>query len=257
MRLFLTLDTLGMQLQKVEDGLSSSKDSRSPITSGKLKRRDTIEKNLDEMFSSDQETELEMKEPKRKRQKHRDSVVSNENLGQKISPPSPIMEPFHGFQEHEANQIKLGAIAKGQTSKGETNLSNFASMPHLTTSLLQVDLNGNTFGMSSVLASPISDFNSDFDGDENHESSEKKRAPCIEEHNRLPMSVQMNYPMVQYLKQALKNDTNVIKELDRLLGSPSIAASFSLKMQEKIIGDTPKASKGSQCQENAEELETV
>ena len=73
-------DILGMQIQKVEDGLSSSKDSQSPITSGKLKRRDTIEKNLDEMFSSDQETELEMKEPKRKRQKHRDSVFSNENL---------------------------------------------------------------------------------------------------------------------------------------------------------------------------------
>ena len=35
------------------------------------------------------------------------------------------------------------------------------------------------------------------------------------------MSVQMNYPMVQYLRHALQNDTSVIQELDKLLGLAS------------------------------------
>ena len=38
---------------------------------------------------------------------------------------------------------------------------------------------------------------------------------------RLPMSVQMNYPMIQYLKEALQNNVNVMKSLEKLLGSSS------------------------------------
>ena len=38
---------------------------------------------------------------------------------------------------------------------------------------------------------------------------------------RLPMSVQMNYPMIQYLKEALQNNVSVMKSLEKLLGSSS------------------------------------
>ena len=35
------------------------------------------------------------------------------------------------------------------------------------------------------------------------------------------MSVQMNYPMIQYLKEALQNNVSVMKSLEKLLGSSS------------------------------------
>jgi hypothetical protein len=49
------------------------------------------------------------------------------------------------------------------------------------------------------------------------------------------MSVQMNYPMVQYLRQALKNDANVIQELDRLLASSSNATTVHKKVEENML----------------------
>ena len=35
------------------------------------------------------------------------------------------------------------------------------------------------------------------------------------------MSVEMNYPMVQYLRKALKNEKAAVQELNRLLGFPN------------------------------------
>ena len=35
------------------------------------------------------------------------------------------------------------------------------------------------------------------------------------------MSVQMNYPMIQYLKEALQNNVSVMKSLEKLLNSSS------------------------------------
>ena len=35
------------------------------------------------------------------------------------------------------------------------------------------------------------------------------------------MSVGMNYSMVQYLRQALQNEEDTIKELNRILGMPN------------------------------------
>ena len=35
------------------------------------------------------------------------------------------------------------------------------------------------------------------------------------------MSVQMNYPMIQYLKEALQNNVSVMKSLEKLLSSSS------------------------------------
>ena len=35
------------------------------------------------------------------------------------------------------------------------------------------------------------------------------------------MSVEMNYPMVQYLRKALKNEKTAVQELNRLLGFPN------------------------------------
>jgi flagellar biosynthesis/type III secretory pathway chaperone len=49
------------------------------------------------------------------------------------------------------------------------------------------------------------------------------------------MSVQMNYPMVQYLRQALKNDANVIQELDRLLAPSSNAITVHKKVEENML----------------------
>ena len=49
------------------------------------------------------------------------------------------------------------------------------------------------------------------------------------------MSVQMNYPMVQYLRQALKNDTTVIEELDRLFGSSSNPIIGDKKAEENLL----------------------
>ena len=58
---------------------------------------------------------------------------------------------------------------------------------------------------------------------------------------RLPMSVEMNYPMVQYLRKALKNEKAAVQELNRLLGfpksiSPDCDKSDSYLQVEKRIG---------------------
>ena len=49
------------------------------------------------------------------------------------------------------------------------------------------------------------------------------------------MSVQMNYPMVQYLRQALKNDASVKQELDRLFGSSSNPITGHKKAEENLL----------------------
>ena len=55
------------------------------------------------------------------------------------------------------------------------------------------------------------------------------------------MSVEMNYPMVQYLRRALKNEKAAVQELDRLLGlpnsiSPDCDKSDNYLQVEKSIG---------------------
>ena len=55
------------------------------------------------------------------------------------------------------------------------------------------------------------------------------------------MSVEMNYPMVQYLRKALKNEKAAVQELNRLLGfpnsiSPDCDKSDSYLQVEKRIG---------------------
>ena len=55
------------------------------------------------------------------------------------------------------------------------------------------------------------------------------------------MSVEMNYPMVQYLRKALKNEKAAVQELNRLLGfpnsiSPDCDKSDSYLQVEKSIG---------------------
>ena len=163
-------DNLEKELKSMEDGLPfSSNLSEKEVNPAKIeKRRDTVEKNLDEMFSSDQETDLEMKEPRRKKQKTKDK--SNENPDYINAPPSPILEPFYGFDEQKTSHEKIdssgGYDRKFPMSQGSTNIENHLKVSPLPSSLLQVDLNGNTFGMTSVLASPISDFNSDIECDE-------------------------------------------------------------------------------------------
>jgi hypothetical protein len=129
-----------------------------------IHRRDTVEKNLDEMFSSDPETELEMKEPKRKKLKNGDDETCVKILDINV-PLSPTHEPFYGFQEDEScrNEPSKEVNTKIQSSKSIHSLSNISQ---INSSLLKVDSNGNTFGMSSVFASPISDFSSDYDDDE-------------------------------------------------------------------------------------------
>ena len=135
-------------------------------SSGILKRRrDTIEKNMDEMFSSDQENDSDSNCNERKKAKTEIDERKGINI---LAPSSSINEPFHGFQENETAiclQFDEATIKKTEekSAPGRTVLSN------LKAKLIQVDSNGNTFGMDSVLASPISDFNSDYDDDEfNH-----------------------------------------------------------------------------------------
>ena len=135
-------------------------------SSGILKRRrDTIEKNMDEMFSSDQENDSDSNCNERKKAKTEIDERKGINI---LAPSSSINEPFHGFQENEtAISLQFDEATTKKTEEksapGRTILSN------LKAKLIQVDSNGNTFGMDSVLASPISDFNSDYDDDEfNH-----------------------------------------------------------------------------------------
>ena len=131
------------------------------------RRRDTIEKNLDEMFSSDQENDSDSNCNETKKAR----IEIDESKGiDNVAPSSSIHEPFHGFQENEtaiSPQFNETTTQKTEekSASGRTVLSN------LRAKLIQVDSNGNTFGMESVLASPISDFNSDYDDDEFYHST--------------------------------------------------------------------------------------
>ena len=135
-----------------------------------IHRRDTVEKNLDEMFSSDPETELEMKEPKRKKVNNGGNGTCAENLDIKIH-LSPTHEPFYGFKEDEScrNEPSNEVNAKIQSSK--SSIHTLSNISEIYSSLFKVDSNGNTFGMSSVFASPISDFSSDYDDEGIQEST--------------------------------------------------------------------------------------
>ena len=142
-----------------------------PVAPAKvIHRRDTVEKNLDEMFSSDTETELEMKEIK-------PEMLQNGNdencrrIPDTNIPKSPTNEPFYGFQEDETCAKLPSKDTNTEICSNKVNLPILSNIPKLSSSLLQIDSNGNTFGMSSVLASPISDFNSDYESDEIHEST--------------------------------------------------------------------------------------
>ena len=126
------------------------------------RRRDTIEKNLDEMFSSDQENDSDSNRNERKRAR----IEIDESKGtDNLVPSSSIQEPFHGFQENETAVGPQFDEATTQNTE-EKSASGRTVLSNLKTRLIQVDSNGNTFGMDSVLASPISDFNSDYDDDE-------------------------------------------------------------------------------------------
>ena len=141
------------------------------------RRRDTVEKNLDEMFSSDQEDGLDVNGPKRKKTRIDNDVEAQHNVHVSLS---PILEPFYGFQENETSKSQQVNNSNKDQSNAKTVL---ASISHLKPSIIQVDSNGNTFGMSSVLASPISDFSSDYDDDD--VSEQLRRNPeCKEEDTR-------------------------------------------------------------------------
>ena len=160
------------------------------------RRRDTIEKNLDEMFSSDQENDSDSNCNERKKAK----IEIDERKGINIlAPSSSINEPFHGFQENEtAISLPFDEATSKKTEEksapGRTVLSN------LKAKLIQVDSNGNTFGMDSVLASPISDFNSDYDDDEFLHPS------LAEEIDNKPTDERYFYRLL-----SLKNDISVVK----------------------------------------------
>jgi len=126
--------------------------------------------------------------------------------------------------------------------ENKSHFPSLSNIPSFTSSFLQVNSNGNTFGMSSVLASPISDFNSDYDGEEVHETTQRKI--YNNDAHKVPMSVQMNYSMVEYLRQALKNDTNVTQELDRLLGASTTTS--VLGEEKEIRTETKKGRVGRQ-----------
>ena len=129
--------------------------------SGNVKRRrDTVEKNLDKMFNGDQENDSDIFNPKRTKREIGNDTIEETKLTPVLS--SSIQEPFHGFQENEtgeetlANDVSLHNANK-ELKHDRTIISN------LSPKLIQIDVKGNTFGMTSVYASPISDFNSDDD----------------------------------------------------------------------------------------------
>ena len=162
---------------KASSGLHSFVSS----CSAKIKRRrDTVEKNLDEMFSSDQENDSDNSNFERKKAKLEDEVIEKH---EKSVPSSLIQEPFHGFQEIET---KTNALVNDATIQNinEQTASSKTIFSNLWTKLIQVDSNGNTFGMGSVLASPISDFNSDYDDDEFLEPSVLKQLDHNQEDKR-------------------------------------------------------------------------
>ena len=128
--------------------------------SGNVKRRrDTVEKNLDKMFNGDQENDSDTFNPKRTKTEIGNGTIEETKLIPALS--SSIQEPFHGFKENETgeetlvNDVSLHNANK-ELKNGRTIIST------LTPKLIHIDDKGNTFGMTSVYASPISDFNSDY-----------------------------------------------------------------------------------------------
>ena len=160
-------DPFQASLYKPEDSnplLAISKnvsEARAKISS----RRDTVEKNLDEMFSSDQETDFEMKEPLRKKHKRNERELCNDSF-ENAKTPLHLLEPFHGFMENETIQTKCEMTSKPPVPICNSDLFVLPEIPSVSSNSLQVDSKGNTFGMSSVFASPISDFSSDYDDDD-------------------------------------------------------------------------------------------
>ena len=137
-----------------------------PVAPAKvIHRRDTVEKNLDEMFSSDTETELEMKETKPERL-HNGYDETCRKITDTNIPKSPTNEPFYGFHEQESCRNELGNEVNTTIRRKKSSINAMSNISQIYSSLLKVDSNGNTFGMSSVFASPISDFSSDYDDDE-------------------------------------------------------------------------------------------
>ena len=166
-------DTPEQKSQKPEARHFSHEQNDLNITSGNIKRRrDTIEKNLDEMFGTGQAAI----EPPAKRNKKEQEESSHQKINVQM-PPSPIMEPFYGFQEQESNQVGNVEAVETLTTNRKSNNICPPSIPSLSVNLPQVDLNGNTFGMSSVFASPISDFDSDFDCDDENEAPKSRHQP--------------------------------------------------------------------------------
>ena len=171
-RLRLMVDESPIQLPHTKNMLTSSNPANIK------RRRDTVEKNLDEMFSSDQENDLDINDLNKKKAR-----IDNEDKELKDNVPasSPILEPFYGFQENETNKCQHMNNANNDQSNLKTVS---ASIEHLKPSLIQVDSNGNTFGMSSVFASPISDFSSDYEDDEILEASIMGNLQCKEADTR-------------------------------------------------------------------------
>ena len=133
------------------------------VTPAKVhRRRDTVEKNLDEMFSSDQEAEIETKAPERKKIKYDNHDEFSDKLDNSVT-LSPIHEPFYGFQENETCQNKYNKEVNTEIKSSISSLPCLSDISQVSSSPLKVDANGNTFGMSSVFASPISDFSSDYE----------------------------------------------------------------------------------------------
>ena len=162
-----------MQLYDSKEYISVRTDKleSSQIPAKLKRRRDTVEKNLDEMFSSDQETDDKIKEPERKKQKINEGAKCHEDNDNNVTPLIP--DPFYGFRENETCLKKQNIDIKYLEMENKGHFPTLSKIPLFATSFLQVDSNGNTFGMSSVLASPISDFNSEYDGEEVCETTQK------------------------------------------------------------------------------------
>jgi len=205
--------------------------------SGNVKRRrDTVEKNLDKMFNGDQENDSDIFKPKRTKREIGNDTIEETKLTPVLS--SSIQEPFHGFQENETgeetlvNDVSLHNANK-ELKHDRTIISN------LSPKLIQIDVKGNTFGMTSVYASPISDFNSD-DDDGFSEPPTLEKISCTQADKRLPISVEMNYPMVQYLIQALHKEDDALKKLNRIMGlsnSTNLSSEESKNPQVEIRRD--------------------
>ena len=99
------------------------------------RRRDTIEKNLDEMFSSDQENDSDSNSNERKKAR----IEIDESKGtDNLVPSSSIQEPFHGFQETETAVSPQFDEATTQNTE-EKSASGRTVLSNLKAKLIQVD----------------------------------------------------------------------------------------------------------------------